>query len=137
MSDLDAESLYDDEPRPPSNRSVGFVFAGFFLLLSVVLWYMGKSWHWAVAVSAGFAFLALTWPTGLGPLNRGWMKFGLLLHNVTNPIVLGVLFYLVVVPVGLLRRVAGADPLRLRRRSGTYWIDRPEGEAASDFKDPF
>lgn len=137
MDTQKTEDLYDEEPRGPSDRSVGLVFAGFFAIFAGVLWYSGKSWPWALAAAAAFAAIALLRPSLLGPLYRVWMKFGLLLHNITNPIILGALFFLVVMPVGLLRRAFGADPLRLRRRGGSYWIERPEGEAPVDLKEPF
>jgi hypothetical protein len=137
MKTQKTDDPYDEEPAPPSDRSIGLVFASFFAIVACVLWYSGKVWLWALAVSAAFGAIALLYPAVLGPLNRVWMKFGLLLHNITNPIVLGALFFLVVLPVGLLRRAFGADPLRLRRRAGSYWIERPEGEAPVDLKEPF
>lgn len=131
------ENLYDDEPAPPSDRSVGFVFSGFFFILGGVLLFSGASAIWAYGVSAAFLAVALVRPGILAPMNRAWMKLGALLHRLTNPVVLGVLFFLVILPVGLMRRMLGADPMQLRRREGSFWIARPEGDAGVDMKEPF
>ena len=76
--------------------------------------------------------------TALAPLNRWWTK--VLLYRVVNPIALGLLFYVAVMPVGLLMRVPGKDPLQLRRDpdAASYWIDRtPPGPAPESMKNQF
>jgi hypothetical protein len=76
----------------------------------------------------------------LAPLNRLWLKFGLLLHKVVSPIVLGVMFFLVITPIGLTMRAFGKNPLRLKldKQSGSYWIERvPPGPAPESLKDQF
>ncbi len=62
----------------------------------------------------------------LAPLNRLWTRFGMLLHRIVNPVVLGVLFFLVITPVGLLRRLVSRDPLTLRldKTRASYWVVR-------------
>ncbi len=79
-------------------------------------------------------------PSLLAPLNRVWTKFGLLLHKVVSPIVLGVMFYLVITPTGLLMRLFGKDPLRLKfdGTAKSYWIPRePPGPKPDSIKDQF
>ena len=61
---------YGDEPALPSNRSIGFVFTGFFAIVAAAMWYSGHGWLWAVAASATFLAVALIHPSMLGPLNR-------------------------------------------------------------------
>jgi hypothetical protein len=83
---------------------------------------------------------ALLYPAALNPLNRAWLKFGLLLHKVVNPIVMGLLFYGTVLPTGLVFRALGKDILRLRRQpeADSYWIVRqPPGPAPETMKDQF
>jgi hypothetical protein len=84
--------------------------------------------------------VALLRPNVLAPLNRIWTKLGLLMATVVSPIVLGLLFFIVVTPVGLLMRLVGKDPLRLRHDSGanSYWIVRqPPGPPGDTMRDQF
>jgi hypothetical protein len=95
---------------------------------------------WAIVVAAASLATALLRPSLLAPLNRLWTWVGLLLHRVVSPLVLGVLFFLVVTPVGLLMRARGKDPLRLRsdRVSNSYWIERrPPGPAPDSMRNQF
>ncbi len=91
-------------------------------------------------VAGTFLVLTLSVPKVLGPANRMWTKFGLLLHNIVSPLALGILFYLVVTPTGLLMRIFGKDPLRLRldTAADSYWITRsPPGPDAESLKNQF
>ena len=91
------------------------------------------------ALSAVTALLAVVRPGVLHLPNRGWMGLGLLLNKVTSPIILGLVFFLVITPVGLALRLAGRDELRLRRpAAGSHWIRRaaPAVTAAS-FRNQF
>jgi hypothetical protein len=79
-------------------------------------------------------------PAALAPLNRVWTRFGLLLHRIVSPVVLGVMFFVVVTPMGLIMRALGKDPLRLRfdRDARSYWIDRrPPGPAPDTLNNQF
>ena len=78
-------------------------------------------------------------PSVLHPLNRLWMKLGLLLHRVVNPIVMGLLFYGTILPTGLIMRLRGRDLLRLKREpaADTYWIARTPGPAPESMRDQF
>jgi len=117
-----------------SERSFGRVMAALFLLIGVLplLHAPHQTRWWAIVVAGVFAGLAQWWAAPLQPLNRLWMKFGLLLHRIVSPIVLAFLFYSTVLPVGLLMRLLNKDPLGLRidRSAATYWIPRrPAGPA--------
>lgn len=125
-----------------SDRSFGLVFAGFFtVLLLLKLWSGWSTSGWIyLGLAAAFAVVALTVPGVLAPLNRLWMKFGLLLHRIISPLVMGMLFYVVVTPIGLLMRALGKDLLRLKRDAGaaSYWIERtPPGPAPDTMKHQF
>jgi hypothetical protein len=130
------------EVEGSSDRSFGLVIAAFFALIAVLPAVHGPlaavRW-WAVAVAAIFLAMALWWSAALRPLNRLWQKLGLLLSKIVSPIVLALLFYAVMAPVGMLMRALGTDPLRLRRGAGTsYWIARqPPGPAPQSMKDQF
>jgi large-conductance mechanosensitive channel len=87
---------------------------------------------WSLGTAAVFLALALAAPKTLAPLSRLWMKFGLLLHAVVNPVVMAFLFFSTVTPIALIMRALGQDPLRLKLdpAAKTYWIDRtPPGPA--------
>jgi hypothetical protein len=125
-----------------SDRSFGLVFAGFFtILLLLKLWSGWSTSGWVyLGLALGFAAVALTVPGILAPLNRLWMKFGLLLHRIISPLVMGMLFYTVVTPIGLLMRALGKDLLRLKHDPGapSYWIERtPPGPAPETMKQQF
>jgi len=79
-------------------------------------------------------------PSVLNPLNRIWLKFGLLLHSVVNPVVMALLFYGTVLPTGLVMRMLGKDLLRLKRQpdAKSYWIVRqPAGPSPETMRDQF
>ena len=124
-----------------SDRSFGLVFATVFALIGVVPFLFGKGLVvWALIVSAVFLALALLVPKVLAPLNRIWLRFGLLLHRIVSPIVLGFMFFVVITPIGLLMRALGKNPLRLSfdPEAESYWIKRsPPGPAPESLKDQF
>jgi hypothetical protein len=125
-----------------SDRSFGLIFAAVFALAAFLP--LLRSPHqprwWAAAIALVFVLCAVLWPKRLAPLNRLWLKFGLLLHAVVSPVVLAVLFYVAIVTVGLLKRVFGNDSLRLKadRAVNTYWVTRdPSASALSSMKQQF
>jgi hypothetical protein len=131
----------DEELQGSSDRSFGCVFTGFFAFVGGVKLYTGHAWalYWFVA-SAAFLAAALLAPRILGPLNRLWMKFALLLYAVMNPLTMVMLFFLVVTPIGVVMRLAGKDFLRKRLEPGatSYWLPRdPPGPAPDSMKQQF
>lgn len=130
-----------DEHEASSDRSFGFVFAAVFALIGLYnAWHAGKAWPWLALVAAGFLALALIRPAVLAPLNKLWMKFGLLLAAIVNPIVLGILFFLVFTPMAFVARLVGKDFLRLKKQpeAKSYWIVRdPPGPEPVSMKDQF
>jgi len=124
-----------------SDRSFGFVFAVVFAIIGFWPFYAtGKVHIWALVVAAVFVGVALVVPKLLAPLNKIWTKFGLLLHKIVNPVIMGLLFYVVITPFGIVPRVLGKkfldtvpDPL-----VESYWIIRkPPGPAPECMKDQF
>jgi heme/copper-type cytochrome/quinol oxidase subunit 4 len=135
-----ANSTHEDASRThrvdtASNRSFGIVFSVVFVLISLWPLMNGDAVrYWAVAVATIFFVVALVIPKLLAPFNLVWTSFGAILHRVTNPIILGGLFFVVLVPSGLLMRLAGKDPLRLKMEpeSESYWIPREQGAPNPD-----
>lgn len=124
-----------------SDRSFGFVFAGFFTLVALFPVISGNPVRlWALGVGAVFLFLALIKPDVLHPLNNLWTKFGLVLHKITSGIALFIVFFGVVTPIGVLMRLSGKDPMRLKRdpQATTYWQERmPAGPDPETLKHQF
>jgi hypothetical protein len=132
----------DEEIVGSSNRTFGLVFAAVFAIIALwpLVFGTGGLRSWSAAVAAAFAACAFLFPAVLAPLNRLWMRFGLLLHAIVNPVVLAIMYFLVITPTGLLMRLFGKDPLRLSRdpAAATYWIDRkPPGPAPESMRDQF
>lgn len=87
-----------------------------------------------------FLVATLVRPALLSPFNRVWAAVGYLLQRVTNPLLLGIVFFTVILPVGLLMRAAGKDVLRLRRdkAASTYWHERrPPGPSPESMAQQF
>jgi hypothetical protein len=128
-------------PPLPSNTKFGLFFAAISLACAAyALWREANVWA-AVCLgsSAFFAIAALTAPQALAPLNRLWFLLGVVLGKIVNPVVLGLIFFLVITPVAVGMRWFGRDALRLKRRaSGSYWIERdPAGPSPDSFKNQF
>jgi hypothetical protein len=124
-----------------SDRSFGIVMAAAFAVLALLNgWHGGRLWPWMGGLAGLFLAAALLYPAVLNPLNRLWLKFGLLLHKVVNPIMMAFVFFGAVLPTGLVMRALGKDPLRLNRQpdANSYWIERrPPGPAPKSMKDQF
>ena len=124
-----------------SDRVFGLVFAGLFLLIAAFpLFHAQTPRWWAFGIAIVCALIAMVKPALLAGFNRLWTKLGALLSKVVSPIVLAVLFYSVLTPVGALMRLAGKDPLRLERDPGTasYWIPRePPGPPPDSMTNQF
>ena len=129
------------EVRRASDRSFGFVFAVAFLAVALFPLAHGREVRWwAVVLSLAFFAVGLMRPALLAPLNRLWFRFGLLLGRVTNPLVMGLVFFLVITPMAVIMRMRRKDPLRLRldREAHSYWIERvPPGPAPASMTNQF
>ena len=116
-----------DSVKIPSNRSFGFLF--FIVFLAISLWPLISQEDlrlWALILSLIFLILGILNSNILTPLNKLWIKFGILLGNIVSPVVMGVVFFIVVTPIGLIMRLLGKDLLRVNKNesTSTYWIDR-------------
>jgi hypothetical protein len=123
----------------PSERAFGTLFAIVLALLAGYAHYRGWDGRRLAfgALALVFAATTLLAPRALRPLNRAWHALGLLLGKVVNPIVLGVIFFVILTPLALLMRLAGRDELRLRAPRGkqSLWIERdPPGPAPDSFR---
>ncbi|HEX7027609.1 MAG TPA: SxtJ family membrane protein [Gammaproteobacteria bacterium] len=124
-----------------SERGFGLVFAGFFLMVAAFLFFRnGEIVYWSLLLSLAFGLAAWVYPRLLKPLNLLWFKLGMLLGAIVAPLVMIIIFFLVVTPIGMIMRVLGKDPLRLKRNTqqGTYWSDRnSDDNQCSSMKNQF
>ena len=131
----------EEQVKASSNRAFGWVFVAVFLIIA--LWplvFGGTLRWWSLIVSALVALVTVAAPSLLTVPNRLWLRFGFLLHRIVSPVVLGIMFYLVVMPIGLLMRAFGKDFLRLRRNDSaeSYWIKRdPPGPEPASMSNQF
>ena len=110
----------------PSNRNFGIVFSIVFLIIA--LWPVlnqNEIRIWSLVISLIFLVLGFIDSKLLSPFNKIWFKFCLLLGSVIAPVVMGIVFFFVVTPTGLIMRALGKDLLRLKKnKESTYWLDK-------------
>ena len=110
-----------------SNRSFGFLF--FIVFLAISLWPLKSQEDlrlWAFILSLIFLVLGVLNSKFLTSLNKLWFKFGIILGSIISPLIMGVVFFLVVTPIGIIMRFLGKDLLRNNKSKlvSTYWINR-------------
>ena len=120
-----------------SNKSFGVVFFLVFLLISLYpLINDGNLRIWSFVISIIFLILGILNSKILSPLNKIWFKFGLLLGKIMSPIVMGIIFFIVVTPTGLILRLFKKDVLNLKfNNNNTYWIKKsgPKSKMKNQF----
>jgi hypothetical protein len=130
-----------NEVKGASERSFGFVFTAFFILVALLpLLHHRKLRGWALLVAAIILVVSLVRPSLLKYPNRAWTLLGLLLSKIVNPIVMGILFYGVITPIAWIRRSAGGDSMRLRfdPQTNSYWqVRTPPGPAPESMANQF
>lgn len=127
----------DKKIKVSSNKSFGIVFFIVFFIVSIYpLFFDGNLRVWSLIVALLFLALGLINSRILTPLNRLWFKFGIFLGKIISPIVMGLIFFVVVTPTGLIMRALKKDLLNLRKKdTKSYWIKRDKFE--SDMKNQF
>ena len=120
-----------------SNRSFGIVFFVVFFIIAVYPIFKGGDLRvWSIVISLIFLVLGILNSKLLLPLNKIWFKFGLFLGKLVSPIVMGIIFFLVVTPIGLFMKLLGKDLINLKlNKKNTYWIEK--GEQKSKMKNQF
>ena len=127
VNNLIQKSKIMNKVKISSNRNFGLVF--FIAFLVVSLWpltYGEPIRIWLVIISMVFLILGLMNSKLLTPLNKLWFKFGMILGAIFVPVVMGVVFFLVVTPIGLVMKIMGRDLLNKKydKKKRTYWIKR-------------
>ena len=117
-----------DEIKISSNRNFGVVFfVVFFLIALYPLTYDEGIRTWSIIISLFFLILGLLNSKILNPLNKLWFKFGIILGRIISPLIMGIIFFLVVTPTGLIMRLLRKDILNLKyNKDKSYWIKKNE-----------
>ena len=126
-----------DDIKISSNRSFGIVFFIVFLLIATYPLLKGNDIRiWSLLISFGFLILGLINSKILSPLNKLWFKFGLILGKIISPLIMGVIFFFVVTPIGVVMRILKKDLLNLKyNKKETYWIEKtgPKSKMKNQF----
>ena len=126
-----------DEIKISSNRSFGVVFFIVFLLIALYPLLKDNDLRiWSLVISFIFLILGLINSKILTPFNRLWFKFGLLLGRFISPLIMGIIFFVVVTPIGIIMRLLKRDLLNLKyNKKETYWIDKtgPKSKMKNQF----
>ena len=111
-----------------SNRSFGIVFFAFFLIVGLWPIYNYSTIRtWAIVVALIFLILGILNSKYLTPLNKIWTKFGLLLGKIVSPIVMGIIFFIVIAPIGFIMKLFGQDLLNKKySQNSSYWINKKD-----------
>ena len=126
-----------DDIRISSNRSFGIVFFVVFLLIALYpLTNGGEIRIWSAITSLIFLVSGLLNSKFLTPFNKLWFRFGIFLGKIISPVIMGIIFFLVVTPIGLIMRLLGKDVLNLKySENKSYWIEKdgPESKMKNQF----
>jgi len=131
----------EDSARGSTDRSFGLLFAAVCGLIAMIgLWEGRRSAVWWLVAALIFCIAARFAAPLLGPLNRGWRWLSLQLFQIANPIIMGLVFFVVLAPIAIIMRQVGRDPLKLRfdPEKPSYWLDRMSvGERQTSMTDQF
>ena len=126
-----------DDIKISSNRSFGIVFFIVFLLIALYpLSYSGELRVWSTIISLIFLVLGLLNSKILTPFNKLWFKFGIFLGKIISPLIMGIIFFFVVTPIGLIMRIFRKDVLNLKyNKNQSYWIEKkgPKSKMKNQF----
>ena len=127
----------NSEISKSSNKSFGIVFFIVFLIIAFYpLFYEGSLRIWSLIISITFLILGLTNSKVLTPLNNIWISFGIILGKVISPLIMGIIFFFVVTPIGVFMRIIGKDLLNLKfTKQKSYWIEnnQPKSKMKNQF----
>ena len=125
------------EINKSSNKSFGLVFFLVFILIGIYpILNQGNIRVWSIIIAVVFLILGLSNSRILTPLNRIWFKFGIFLGKIISPIIMGVIFFLVVTPIGLIMKILGKDLLNIKyNKKKSYWIEKndPKSKMKNQF----
>jgi hypothetical protein len=110
-----------------SNITFGILFFIFFLIIGLYpLKSGGVIRIWSIVLSLVFLFITIIRPNLFTFLNRLWIQFGIFLGKIISPIVMGLVFFVVITPIGILVKILKKDVMSLKRGASSYWINRKD-----------
>ena len=119
---------------PAEGRKFGLTVGIAFSVLAAISWWRGHAIPPMVlgGLGAVLVFAGLVLPAHLGPVQKAWMALAHAISKVTTPIFMGIVYFGVMTPTGLVMRALGKNPLKRTEDSdGGFWISRPEGARRS------
>ena len=128
------------ELKLPSNFKFGVFFSLIFLIFSFYFFYNGKLilTYIFLFFSTIFMILSIFKPSTLQPLNYNWMRLGFFLGKIINPLVMGLIYFLVITPYGILIRLFGRDELFLKtKKYNTLWKLREKKDTITNFNNQY
>ena len=124
----------------PSNKKFGFLFFGIFLLVGIYAFYANKAWL-LIFSSCILIFIlaALFFNTSLlQPFNKAWMFFGYCIGRVISPIILGLIYFLIISPIGIILKIFNRDELDIKKyNKGSSWKNKSTSFSLDSFKNQF
>ena len=125
------------EINKSTNRSFGIVFFIVFLIIAIYpMLNEGDVRYWSLIISLIFLILGILNSEFLTPLNKIWFKFGIFLGKIFSPLIMALIFFFVVTPIGLIMRFMGKDVLNLKfDNSKSYWVEKkgPKSKMKNQF----
>ena len=113
--------------KPKDNITFGILFFILFLIIGLYPLKNGLNIRlWSLGLSFVFLMITFIRPNLFTPLNKLWIQFGILLGKVISPIVMGLVFFFVVTPIGILVRLFKKDVMGLKKKETSYWINRED-----------
>ena len=113
--------------KKKNNITFGILFFIFFLIIGLYpLISIGTIRIWSITVSLVFLIITIIKPNLFTSLNKLWIKFGILIGKIISPIVMGLIFFFVVTPIGILMKILKKDVMGLKRGASSYWITRED-----------
>lgn len=110
-----------------NNITFGILFFIFFLIVGLYPLISNEPIRiWSAAVSSVFLIITIIKPNLFTFLNKLWIKFGILLGKIISPIVMGLVFFFVVIPIGIFVKILKKDVMGLKRGQSSYWITRED-----------
>lgn len=129
-----------DKIQLPSNYKFGLFFTTVFFISSSYFYIRDFNYAFYAFMALGIIFLLITFIKAeiLRPLNRMWMILGMSLGMIVSPIILGVIFFLIFSPIGILMRLFGRDELHLQQKNkSSFWINREQNNQPNSYKFQF
>ena len=132
--------LKPSDVKLPSNKQFGYFLSFVLFIVALYFYYLKNQNIGYVLTITTVCLIIITFIRAslLQPLNKLWIRFGILLGNIINPIILGIIFFGIFTPYSIIMKIMGRDELRLKRINNiSYWIIRSKSSPQTDFKKQF